>query len=416
MPWRYPENLAELDPKKTKYRFVIAGIILLFNLFYGANFGAIAPILSIIIDDYEVSRGVASFLVSGSLIVQVVLVIPGGMLAARAPLKLVFGLGCIAAGAMSLAFLADNFLFLLGLRILYALAFVVVMPATAPILLRWFRVNELPIVNSLHMTFFTLGVALGTFTSAPLSLAFGWQATLSAFGLAMLSAGLAWAVLGRIPDFPTGRNLQRVSLGDMARMVRSRTILLLGIADGAGFALHLVLITWLPTFYNQVVGMSLSQAGFTVGLIPMVGVFASLVGGALTAYTGVRRPFLIIPGLLVSLAGFGSFLFHNEALIYVSMVGLGIAGFMYLPVLLTIPMELEGISEGQVAVAWATLFAVAGGIGILGPITVGFMTDWFGSFIPGFTFWAVFAWGLFVVGLLVPETGPRARRSRRRDN
>ena len=403
-----------MDPKTSKYRFVIAGIILLFNLLYGANFAAIAPILTLIIDQYGVSRGEASFLVSGALVMQAVLVIPGGMLVARAPLKLVFGIGCATAGAMCFVFLADHFLALLALRLVYALAFVVVMPATAPILMRWFRLKELPIVNSLHMTSFTLGIALGTFTVAPLSVAFGWQTILSGFGAAMLSAGLVWAFLGRIPAASQQSVVKRVSFGDMGRMIRSRTILLLGIADGCAFAFHLVMITWLPSYYNQVGGMSLSQAGYTVGLIPMVGVFASLAGGALSAWIGLRRPFLVVPGLLVGLAGFGSFLFQNDAIIYISMVGLGIANFMYLPVLLTIPLELKGISEGQAAVAWATLFAVAGGIGIIGPITVGFMTDHLGSFVPGFTLWAILSSGLLLVGLMVPETGPRARLSRRR--
>ena len=68
---------------------------------------------------------------------------------------------------------------------------------------------------------------------------------------------------------------------------------------------------------------------------------------------------------------------------------------------------------GQVAVAWATMFAVASGIAIIGPMTVGFMTDGFGSFIPGFMLWAVLSLGLLGVGLMVPETGPRARLSRR---
>ena len=404
----------KLDPKKSRYRFVIAGIILLFNLFYSANFSVVTPVMPLIIDEYQVSRGAASFLMSGVLITQALFVIPGGLLVAKAPLRLVFAVGCVFAAAMGLTFLADHFMVLLSLRLVHALAFVLIMPATAPILMRWFSATELPLMNSLHMTFFILGIGIGTFASGPMSSAIGWQATLMVFGAAMLVVGAVWVAFGRVPPPAVQGKVRRVSIREMARSVRSRTILLLGLADGAAFAQNLALTTWLPTYYNEVFGMSLTKAGSIVGLVSIVGVGASLTGGFLSARLGVRKPFLVIPGAVVGLAGMGCFLFQNEAVIYVAIVALGISSFIYLPVLMTIPMELKGISEGQVAVAWATMFAVASGIAIVGPMSVGFMTDWLGSFVPGFMLWAVLSWGLLVVGLMVPETGPRARLSRRR--
>ena len=406
-----------MNPQNKKYRFVIAGIILLFNLFYSANFAVVTPVMPLIIDDYGVSRGAASFLMSGVLIIQAVFVIPGGMLVAKTPLRHVFSIGCVVAAAMSLAFLADHFATLLALRLVHALAFVVVMPATAPIIMRWFDVRELPIMNSLHMTFFILGIGVGTFAAGPMSAAIGWKATVILFGLAMLGVGALWLAFGRVPPpteaLPTGkRRIRRVTFREMVGAVRARTILLLGLADGAAFAQNLALTTWLPTYYNEVFGMSLTKAGSIVGLVAMVGVVASLTGGFLSARLGVRKPFLIIPGAMAGLGGVACFLFQNEAIIYAGIVTLGIASFLYLPVLMTIPMEIKGLSEGQVAVAWATMFAVATSVATIAPITVGFMTDWLGSYIPGFLLWAVVSLGLLGVGILVPETGPRARLRR----
>lgn len=395
------------------YRFVIAGLLIFFNLSYGANFAAVAPILTLVMEDYDVSRGEASLLISAVLIIQAVLIIPGGMLVARFPIKPIFSLGWLMAGAMTLAVLADHFLVLLFLRVISGLAFVLIMPATAPILMRWFSRRELPLINSLNMTFFTLGIGVGAFTAAPISLWIGWQSTLSIFGGVLVAGSLGWAFFARIPPAPEP-SMSRVSLREMWSLMRSKTILLLGLGDGAAFAQYMALTTWLPTYYSQVLGMSITKAGSTVGLIPIVGVFAALAGGVLSARMGVRRPFFIISGLMVGLAGFGSFAFDNEALIYVSMVVLGITSFLYLPALLTVPMELEGATEGNVAVAWATIFAIASTLAVIAPITVGFMTDALGSYIPGFTLWAVFAWGLLIAGLMLPETGPGARRFTRK--
>ena len=408
-----PQLRAKLDPKQSKYRFVIAGIILLFNLFYSANFSVVTPVMPLIIEEYDVTRGAASFLMSGVLIVQALFVIPGGMLVAKTPLRHVFTIGCVVAAAMGLTFLADHFSTLLFLRLVHAMAFVVIMPATAPILMRWFDVRELPVMNSLHMTFFILGIGVGTFASGPLSSVIGWQSTLVLFGASMLGVGALWLAFGRVPPPTEERKVRRVSLRDMLGAVRTKTILLLGLADGAAFAQNLALTTWLPTYYNEVFEMSLTKAGSLVGLVSMVGVAASLTGGFLSARLGVRKPFLIIPGAMAGVAGMACFLFQNEAIIYAGIIGLGVASFLYLPVLMTIPMEMKGLSEGQVAVAWATMFAVATTVATIAPITVGFMTDWLGSYVPGFMLWAVLSLGLLVLGLMVPETGPRARLSRR---
>ena len=391
---------------------MIAGIILLFNLFYSANFSVVTPVMPLIIEEYDVTRGAASFLMSGVLIVQALFVIPGGMLVAKTPLRHVFTIGCVVAAAMGLTFLADHFSTLLFLRLVHAMAFVVIMPATAPILMRWFDVRELPVMNSLHMTFFILGIGVGTFASGPLSSVIGWQTTLVLFGASMLGVGALWLAFGRVPPPTEERKVRRVSLRDMLGAVRTKTILLLGLADGAAFAQNLALTTWLPTYYNEVFEMSLTKAGSVVGLISIVGVAASLTGGFLSARLGVRKPFLIIPGAMAGLAGMACFMFQNEAIIYAGIIGLGVASFLYLPVLMTIPMEMKGLSEGQVAVAWATMFAVATTVATIAPITVGFMTDWLGSFVPGFLLWAVVSLGLLGVGILVPETGPRARLAR----
>ena len=286
--------------------------------------------MPLIIDEYQVSRGAASFLMSGVLITQALFVIPGGLLVAKAPLRLVFAVGCVFAAAMGLTFLADHFMVLLSLRLVHALAFVLIMPATAPILMRWFSARELPLMNSLHMTFFILGIGIGTFASGPMSSAIGWQATLMVFGAAMLVVGAVWVAFGRVPPPAAEGKVRRVSIREMARSVRSRTILLLGLADGAAFAQNLALTTWLPTYYNEVFGMSLTKAGSIVGLVSIVGVGASLTGGFLSARLGVRKPFLVIPGAVVGLAGMGCFLFQNEAVIYVAIVALGISSFIYL--------------------------------------------------------------------------------------
>ena len=105
----------------------------------------------------------------------------------------------------------------------------------------------------------------------------------------------------------------------------------------------------------------------------------------------------------MGLAGFGSFALDNEPLIYVSVAVLGFGCFLYLPAMLTLPMELKGTTESDVAVMWSAMFAIASFFAVIAPISVGVLTDAFGSYVPAFSIWAVFSWGLLVSGFLLPE-------------
>jgi cyanate permease len=46
-----------------------------------------------------------------------------------------------------------------------------------------------------------------------------------------------------------------------------------------------------------------------------------------------------------------------------------------------------------------------------GPLLVGYLADSTGSYLPGFIICALISLGVLAAGLLLPETGPRAKKS-----
>lgn len=162
----------------------------------------------------------------------------------------------------------------------------------------------------------------------------------------------------------------------------------------------------LATFFNETRGMSLNQAGFITGLLPFVGIFAVLAGGALGMRFTDTRPFFLIPGLLVGLEGLGSFLFGSTALIYLAVIMLGIGSWSFTPKLLSLPMELV-VTQQKVAVVWGTLVTVSGTGMFLSPIVIGALRDATGTFVPGFLIFAVGAWFLFLAGIIYPKAASR---------
>jgi len=112
-----------------------------------------------------------------------------------------------------------------------------------------------------------------------------------------------------------------------------------------------------------------------------------------------------VPGLLLGLGGLGSFLLDSTLGIYVSVVLLGLGSWPYAPTLLSLPMELPGITPGKVALVWGTFVTVAGVGTFVSPVVVGAIRDASGSFVPGFLIFAAGSWFMMIAGFLLPKTG-----------
>lgn len=386
----------------TRYRFVIGGLILFAHFSVGINFFVVAPLFPLIIDDFGISRATVSLLIALALLVHAFFGLPGGILAVRFGLKRMYFLGWLMIGLSVLSALAPGFGALLVLRLAYGVGAGAMFPATGPLLMQWFRPREITIMNGLDMAALSLGVALSVAAAVPLANVLGWQSTLSVFGGIALAGAVAWGIFGKVEPSAQATGTG-ISLKEVWSVLRNRTILLLVSADALVFMQYTALTSWLPTFYNEVRGMSLTQAGFVTGLLPFVGVFAVVVGGLLPLKVASKKPFFIVPGILLGLGGLGSFLIDSTFGIYVSIVLLGIGSWSYAPTLLSLPMELPGMNPEKVAVVWGTFVTVSGFGMFVSPIVVGAIRDSSGGFAPGFMIFAVGAWFLFVAGMLLPK-------------
>ena len=386
------------------FKLVIVGFLVFFSALYGIQMAIVMPILSEIMDQYQIGRGAVSLLTSGVFLIHGLMIIPGSMIVARLKIKTAYTVGCFLSGAMVLTVFADSFILLMILRVLYSLAFIFMMPASGKMSMLWFSPKERPIVNSLLVTTFTIGIAIGTFLGAPLSEELGWKVAVSIFGASVCIGGILWLIIIKPPsEEEKPSNVAR--LPNLIKALRSKVTIILGLADGFALAQYAVLTTWLPTYYNEVMGMSAVKSGFLVGLIPLAWAISALGGGLIASRYLSRKPLFILPGLLITAAGFGTFLFNYDVIIYISIAVLGMCSFLYLPAFLTYPMEIKNSTENDVALVWAGTFAIGSLLAVVSPTSVGYVTDITGSYLPGFSFWAIIASGLLICGLILPEPG-----------
>ena len=386
------------------YRYVIGGLTLWAHFATGLSFQSVSPVLPLITDDYGINHTTAGVLVGIVMIIHGAFGIPGGIIVGRVGVWRIYAVSWFMMGALTLTALSPGFEGLMALRIIYGLGVAAMLPATGPLIMQWFRPREVPIITSLNIACVSLGIVVSVSTAAPLADLMGWETVLGLFGAVGLAGAFAWLVWGKVQQ-GAWEAATPLSPREIWSVLRNKTIFLLGLADTACFSMYVALTGWLPTFYNEERGMSLTEAGFLTSLLPFMGIFAVLLGGFLPLRIRPRRLFFIVPGVMAGIGGLGSFLIDNLAVTYFSVILMGLGAWLYVPSLLTLPIELPGMTPQKVALAWGWIMTASGVGTFIAPLVVGIMKDSTGSFTPGFLIFGLLAWFLCVAGFLLPGTG-----------
>ena len=386
----------------TRYSQVIAAVLLLAHMMRGLNMFGVAPLLPLVIEDFDISRAAAGLLVSLPMLVAAVFGIPGGMFVAGIGVRRALVVGWAAMALLTLSFLAPDFFSMLALRLAFGVGFALIVTTTGPLLMGWFSPRGALVVNSFNTVFLSLGVTLSVVSAVPLAQLTDWKMALTLFGALGVLGGVIWLWAGR--DSPAaGLAPAPISLSRVVGILRTRTVMLLIAADAGILVQYAALTSWLPSFYNDQRGLSLSEAGFVTGILPFVGIFAVLAGGALPLRVGSARTFFLISGLLAGAGGLGTFLMTELPLIYVSVAALGFGSWFYIPTLLTLPLRIEWVAPEHLAVIYGSIMTFSGIAMFLSPIVAGAMRDASGSFLPGFLVCAAPGWAVLLTGLLLPR-------------
>lgn len=388
------------------YRFLIEFLLFASYFVFGLSWIGYAPFLADFQARYALSHGQAGMLISAVSFAKIFVPFVAGALAARVGVKraLFWGMLCICASLLTP--FAPNYLVLLGSRFLLGVGGAVVVTLFGVAVLQWFPPDERPLMNGINGVAVNAGITLALFATVPLSDRFGRTEVLSGYALVSLLLTLAWWLLGRDRG-PAQATSSAAGYGDV---LRSRTTWYLALGFAGPLSLYLVFNTWLPTFYKQALGLAAGQSSQLIGLANLVGIPAAVVGGFLTQHTRRRRPWIWGSGIVVCLSGFGLFLNRDLTWLTVSAMVYGISLFLWVSPLLTLAMELPGMTPARLSLVMGVFFGGSYIVAFFAPILTGALRDWTGSFVPGFVLFTLSCWTLVAAGLLLPETAPRAAR------
>ncbi len=405
-----------MEDKKPN-RFVIYSTVIFVRACIGLIWASAGPLLPLLMPVFGISRGSAGWFASVAPLTIAIVCVPLGIVGARFSLKKTFAIGAFLQAGGILAPFCTSYLAILLTRVSFAIGTAVTVPAGTAIAAEWFTNRELPLVNGVTMSLVNLANALAFIITVPIATVLSWKAPITIYGAVGLTAAVAWIIFGKdrqraepLREFKKSPESSPREGLSLKQALTQRSTILLAFAAIGSWCLGNSLGSWLPTYYHEVFKMPLEKASSITAIITGAGTIACIVGGILPLRTGRRKPYLIIPGVFMGVSALSAVLFNNIAVIYLSVALFGIFSNLQIPTLFTIPMELHN-SSSRTGVIILSVMQAGGNLGnFIGPLLVGYLADITGSYLPGFFVSAAISLSLFIAGLLLPETGPSARK------
>lgn len=336
----------------------------------------------------------------------------GGAIGDRFGPKRVLVIGCLAAGLFgSLRGLSANFATLVGAMFLFGTAAPFVVMNTMKTCGLWFPRRQLGLASGVLSMAMALGFLIGSmFSATTLSPALGgWRNVLFFYGAAGVLLALPWiftpaappsapAVMGTAAPVVKPTSI----LSNVARVLRIRSILLLGVAL-LGFNGCVQGTLGYLSLYLRNQGWPPASADGALAAFHTMSMLATIPIALLSDRLGTRKKVLIAALVSVSLGGV-LLTFVQGGLVWPAVLMMGMVRDGFMAVIITASIETDGVGSALAGTAMGAVMVFGNLGGLLAPA----LGNSLAAFHPGlpFLFWAGLA-GVGIASLLRITEHPR---------
>lgn len=251
-------------------------------LFVGSYLITPASILTVVMNDLDITEATAAALVSMPQVTATVVGIPVGLyldrvqtrgvVPAAAVVLLIGSVGdWFAGGAGNISLLIASRLFAgAGMFVLWVVCINVASSTVPP--------TRRATATSVIISGYPAGYALGQFSAPRVAEIVGWPGVFPLFGAAVLvSSVVFYFAVGNVTRFETPA--ESPTFAEFRQVFVNRNIWSIVIVTVLAYSLYMVFNSWMPTYIIQQYDISLAESGTFVALFPAVGIIARPVGG-----------------------------------------------------------------------------------------------------------------------------------------
>ncbi|RLM53555.1 MFS transporter [Halobellus sp. Atlit-31R] len=375
-------------------------------LFVGAYLITPASILTLVMEDLDITEATAAALVSMPQVAATVIGIPVGIyldrVESRAAVPVAAAILLVGSIGDWFAASGGNVSLLIASRLVAGVGMFVLWVVCINVASSTFPPDRRATATSVIISGYPAGYALGQLGSPRLAEIVGWPGAFPVFGGAVLLMSIAFYVaVGRVSRFQT--DTEPMTVVDFKRVVTNWNVWMVVAVTVLGYSLYMVFNSWMPTYITRRFGVSLAESGTFVALFPAVGILARPTGGWLsdTVFARRRRPVFAASFVGATLLAVVMFYSPTIAALVAMLVFAGVfiqlqIGLMYQSIQEFVAPSAAGTAVSLASVAgwlgsfvapvvagelvatagtYAVLFVLAVGLGVTGSLTVWQMAE-----------------------------------------
>lgn len=378
---------------------ILASVFLLNAGFFGYSI-APASVFPLIMDAYSIDKTAASISISAVFLTWALLQIPGGYLLDRYDNRQLLFLATLVFIFASIAgLLVGPYAWFLFTRLLSGASAVFIFVGSVNILGQVLPDARKALGLSLFVASPPSGIVVAQSTGPRIAAMFGWKTPMLAYTLVSLVGLLACLAVLRRPVVTVGG----VTVQQFGRALRNPSILLVSITSFCTYAVWTYLITWMPTYGNEVLGIDLAAAGAATALVPLAGIVSRPGGGWLSDRLGGRLQPVIVLSFLASILFLYLLSIAPSPTAFAVLLALAGAGVnLAVGLYLVYVNALADVDTQGTSLSVLITFSQVGNL--VAPVVGGFLIDRI-SWTVGFGFAAALA----IIGLITIALAPPTR-------
>lgn len=386
------------------YRWVMLAGVWLSYFVFGLTTAALAPLVQPVTTDLGMNHSQMGSILGGWQLVYIASAMVCGAFLDRVGIRRgIMIAGLIIAGSNVLRALSQDYLTLFLAVAIFGLGGPLVSVGAPKLISQWFGANERGFAMGVYIT----GASLGNMTSLAVTNAVmmplmdgSWRAVLLAYAGVVLFAGLVWTI---IAAHPASREVERKAAAEprlpqrqiFAQLFRNRAVRIVLLMSVCAFFINHGFNNWLPEILRSS-GMTAEAAGLWASIPTAIGILGALTIPRLA--TPPRRVPIIVGILVCSAVATQMIRIGGDIPLLIGVIGQGLSRGSMLSLLMLVLIEAPGVDLKSMGSAGGLFFSAAEIGGVLGPLTMGAVSDATGGFAMGLNLLTAMA--VILLGLL----------------